>query len=32
MTGPSHGLRHGTYKQWSRELFKIALRVQFNDA
>ena len=32
MTGPSQRSRHGTYKQWSRELFKIALRAQFNDA
>ena len=32
MTGPSQRLRHGTYKQWSRELFKMALRAQFNDA
>ena len=31
MTGASQRLRHGTYKQWSRELFKIAHRAQFID-
>ena len=32
MTGPSQRPRHGTYKQWSREQFKMALRAQFIDA
>lgn len=32
MTDPSQRLRHGTYKQWSREQFKMALRAQFIDA
>ena len=32
MTDPSQRLWHGTYKQWSRELYKIALRAPFIDA